>query len=555
MKRAAIAFLVGAVLTWGRAGLAAAPVTATGRAGAVFEQQTVFESGRGGYTGYRIPALVVATNGTILAFCEARKNSLLDDGDIDLVLRRSEDGGRTWSPMEILADAGSQWMGSPAPVVDRDTGVVWLMFTQSNTRTMLLSSGDNGKTWGQPVEITKDTKDPSWAWFIPGPGHGIQLRNGRLLVPSWALLQEPTGSTVSVAIYSDDHGRTWKRGQPLTFNASDECQAVELSDGRLYLTLRNHGQESLPGSARGQRGYAFSRDGGETWTPVQFDARLPEPKPQYGCQGSVLRWTPPGAGGKAVVLFANPASTETRKDLTVRLSEDDGRTWPVAKIVDDLTDSYTDRDWDRAAYSDMAVDPRGDVLLLSEASNYRKINLTRFNLPWLTDSGAPDHLVLMDEDPALAAALTEVTCGAGTAEWITGDRFAGQGCLRITPWGRYATRVKGWRYRIREKPHPGEYRYLRFAWKSVDGRGINLQVAADGVFSANDQAARSYCAGPSATSWAARSLSPDLPREWTVVTVDLWKDAGEFTLTGIAPTAVGGPALLDRLELLRSLDQ
>jgi len=239
----------------------------------------------------------------------------------------------------------------------------------------------------------------------------------------------------------------------------------------LYLTLRSRG-------GKNQRGYAFSRDGGQTWSPVQYDPRLTEPD----CQGSIIRLER-GSAGKSAILLANPASTAGRKELTVRMSEDDARTWPVVKIVE----------WDMAAYSDLAVTRQGEVLLLYEADDYRKLILIRFNLAWLTDAGAPNRVVWFDENLELIAALNQ---GGGAVEWSATEHYARAGCLRVTPVGRYAAKIKGWRYRIRENPGPGEYRYLRLAWKS----------------------------------------------------------AGAFTLTGIAPSAFGGPALFDRIELLRSLD-
>jgi sialidase-1 len=510
----------------------------------VFEQQALFESGQGGYHTYRIPALTVTTKGTILAFCEARKNSLLDDGDIDLVLRRSEDGGRTWGPMQIIADDGNNtWCGNPCPLVDRSTGVIWLPFCRNNKQVLLMKSEDDGKTWSKPVDITATVKDPAWSHVGTGPGHGIQLRTGRLAVPVWA--QVGPSAWLSYVLYSDDHGQSWTRGQAI--DHGDECELVELSDGRLYMTIRSGG--------RGQRGYSISADGGATWSPIRYDPRLPEPKAQIGCQGSIIRLDP-GPGGKPAVLLANPARPDSRSDLTVRASYDDCQTWPVARIADNLATTYADANWDFGAYSDLAISHDGGVLLLYEASSlagpYGMLLLTRFDTAWLTGSVAPARVVLVDEDPDVAAAFKKVSNGRGKIEWVTDDRSSGRGCLRITPNGMHEERIKGWRYRIREKPQPGEFRYVRFAWKSTAAKSCYVQFAGNGNWAATGPEGRNYHAG-NKPGWLSIQIIPEVPREWTVVTIDLWKDGGEFMLTGLALGA-DAPALLDRLELLRSLD-
>jgi putative membrane-bound dehydrogenase-like protein len=161
----------------------------------------------------------------------------------------------------------------------------------------------------------------------------------------------------------------------------------------------------------------------------------------------------------------------------------------------------------------------------------------------------PVRLVLLDENPAIVEALNE---GDGTAEFITADKHAGQGSLRITPPQRHAPRIKGWEFRIRENPGPGEYRYLRFAWKAPEAQGVMIELAASGNWPPAQKPIRRYYAGKNTTGWQAVEVSAAPPADWTVVTRDLWKDFGDFTLTGIAPTAMGGPALFDRIELRQS---
>jgi putative membrane-bound dehydrogenase-like protein len=159
-------------------------------------------------------------------------------------------------------------------------------------------------------------------------------------------------------------------------------------------------------------------------------------------------------------------------------------------------------------------------------------------------------MTLFDDDPAFVKQLNE---GDGTACLVTNQVHHGAAALRITPPQRYATFIPGWQYRITERPGPGEYRYLRFAWKSPAGSGVMLEFADTGQWPPPDRSLRRYFAGQNTTGWQARRLSAEAPREWTEIVVDLWQDCGAFTLTGIAPTAMGGPAYFDRIELLRDL--
>jgi sialidase-1 len=343
------------------------------------EHVPVFVAGSGGYHTYRIPALIVSPKGTLLAFCEGRKTSARDSGDIDVVLRRSSDGGKTWQPLQVVADAGPDTIGNPCPVVDRTTGTIWLPLTRNRGdedeklirdgkskagRTVWLTkSTDDGATWSEPVEITKQVSDPQWTWYASGPGCGIQLKTGRLVVPCdhTVLGNRQMRSHV---IYSDDHGATWKLGG-VAGDQTNECQVVERDDGSLLLNMRSYHKKNL-------RAVATSKDGGLTWSPVTLDETLVEPV----CQASLVRY-----GGKGRVLFANPASTK-REKLTVRLSYDDGATWPVAKLLHAGP----------AAYSALAVLPDGRVGCLYERgtkSAYEEITFARFALDWLEDGPEP----------------------------------------------------------------------------------------------------------------------------------------------------------------------
>src|SRR5262245_25460061 len=183
----------------------------------------VFTAGQEGYHTFRIPSVIVTPKGTVLAFCEGRKAGRGDSGDIDLVLKRSRDGGATWSKLQVVWDDGANTCGNPCPVIDRSTSTVWLLLTHNlgqdresaivdgksqGTRTVwVCHSADDGLTWTRPVEITATTKKPTWTWYATGPGVGIQLRDGRLVVPC-DFKEAGTKAQYSHVVTSDDHGKS-----------------------------------------------------------------------------------------------------------------------------------------------------------------------------------------------------------------------------------------------------------------------------------------------------------------------------------------------------------
>jgi sialidase-1 len=353
-----------------------------GRVGWI-QSQTIFQSGRDGYHTYRIPALLVTSKGSVLAFCEGRKTGAADHGDVDLLMKRSTDGGRTWSAQRIVHEEGGDaevTIGNPCPVVDERTGVVWLPFTRDNKAVFITSSADDGQTWAAPRNISAETMKPDWNWVATGPGVGIRLTRGpykgRLIIPSDHSRSVAGGGTEwnSHMMFSDDGGRSWQISAPIQ-TGGNECQVIERVDGSLLVNTR------MQGDFHGFRGIATSTDGGMTWSVISQETQLPCPK----CQGSLIRCAWPDANSPGRLLFGNPnpnvdVGKKSRANLTVRISTDDGRTWPVARLLHDGP----------AAYSSLARLPDGTVLCLYEGADrgsgslYDSIRLARFDLEWLT---------------------------------------------------------------------------------------------------------------------------------------------------------------------------
>lgn len=302
------------------------------------ELNYLFRAGDSGYKCFRIPAIVKSNAGTLLAFAEARKSGCGDAGNIDLVVRRSSDNGKTWSPLQIVWDDDNNTCGNPAPVVDEKTGKVVLLSTwnlgsdhesmiinqtSKNTRRIfVLSSMDDGHTWTTPKEITGDVKRANWTWYATGPVNGIQLKKGknkgRMIIPCDHIEAE-TKKYFSHTIHSDDAGETWKLGGSTPTDQVNESTVAELSKGRLLLNMRNYNQQRV-------RQTSISKDGGETWSALKPDTALIEPV----CQASLIRIDD---GKKPVLAFSNPANTRKRAEMTVRLSYDQGKTWPRRSVI------------------------------------------------------------------------------------------------------------------------------------------------------------------------------------------------------------------------------
>ena len=352
----------------------------------------LFVAGEDGYHTYRIPALLSTPKGTLLAFCEGRKTRSSDDGDIDLLVKRSSDGGKTWSEQMIVYEEGGDaeiTIGNPSPVVDEETGTIWLPFCRNNKEVLVTQSADDGLTWSEPVNISKQATRPEWTWVATGPGVGIQLRQGphkgRIVVPSDHSVMVGEQRTMhSHMFYSDDHGETWQLGTALPEH-TDECQVVELADGELLLNMRSYwGRIAKVAERDGKRAVARSSDGGTTWGDLDFDETLIEPV----CQASFIRYTFAERHGRSRLLFSNPASKTDRVKMTVRLSYDEGKTWPVSKLLHAGPSAYSSL----AVLRDLSVGclyERNGVTESSEKSPYETITFARFTLDWLTDGEDP----------------------------------------------------------------------------------------------------------------------------------------------------------------------
>ncbi|MBI9018456.1 MAG: exo-alpha-sialidase [Phycisphaerae bacterium] len=343
--------------------------------GSLLEQVDVFVSGTEGYNTFRIPVIMRTMEGTILAFCEGRKNSSADHGDIDLVMKRSNDGGKTWAALEMIyeeGDTANVTIGNPCPVQDKSNGRIWMPFNRDNDDVLIMYSDDDGQTWSNPVDITADVKDSGWGWYACGPAIGIQLEKspyaGRLVIPCDHRGSDGFGSHT---IYSDDHGVTWKHSEAI-YPGCNECQAVELADGTVMMNMRSY-------TPRGYRAVATSDDGGHSWSEIYHDQQLREPT----CQGSIMRYTLESKQDRNRILFCNPNSG-SRVNMTVKLSYDEGQTWPVAKTVYIPSSAYS------------CLTDLGDELIgcLYERDGYQKITLARLSLEWLTDGA--DTIVVCD---------------------------------------------------------------------------------------------------------------------------------------------------------------
>jgi sialidase-1 len=371
------------------------------------EKQDLFKVGDDpAYRRYHIPGIVVTARGTVLAWCEARKTDG-DWADIRILLRRSTDDGQTWSAPQSIADVpgpktknpfalrlkntdpNTVTYNNPVLIADRN-GTVHMLFCLEYMRAFYQRSTDDGASWSKPVEITAtfESFKPHYPWTVlaTGPNHSIQLRTGRLVVPVW--LSTGTGGgahrpSVTSTIYSDDGGKTWHTGEIAVPNTDDwinpnETVAVELADGRVMLNVRNE-------SRTHRRLVTISKDGATAWSTPKFDHALLEPI----CMAGLVRYD---HGGKRLLLFCNPHNLDRadgkaepgknrdRRNVSVKVSYDEGMTWKENRSIEPGP----------SAYSDIAVTQSGTILCFYGRAGKPhfagdSLTLARFDLEWLTD--------------------------------------------------------------------------------------------------------------------------------------------------------------------------
>ncbi|MFE9702440.1 exo-alpha-sialidase [Streptomyces sp. NPDC005930] len=401
-----------------------------------FEEQVLFDAARdpGGYACFRIPAVVRTTDGTLLAFAEGRVLDCADAGDIDIVLKRSTDGGRTWGPLQVVDDGGGDTHGNPSPVVDRTTGRVLLLATYNAGRTdasncavpcartpHLRHSDDDGRTWSASRDLSPGIRPPDWnSWYATGPVHGVQLTGGahpgRLVVGVNAETWDGTRVTANHAalVVSDDGGEHWRTGATDTWPVAadgtfrqkpSELTLTERADGTLLVSGREENGTDL-----GHRTQALSHDGGDGFT-APFRALPDLYAPQV--QGALLRL------GDRLLLSA-PADPDRRRTMAVRSSWDGGASWDSVDRGTVVT-----RDW--AGYSDLVAVDDVTVGLLYEGgtSDARdEIRFARFTEDWLAPRRAADPTT---PDLAAGAAPATVLGGAGTTNGAVGGALAFDG--------------------------------------------------------------------------------------------------------------------------------
>jgi sialidase-1 len=354
----------------------------------------LFVRGSDGVALHRIPAFTTTPKGTLIAVCDARRNRGDDlPNNIDLVMRRSSDLGRSWTPSEVIVDfPGSEGAGDSALLCDRDNGRVWLLYTYApegigsstsqpgldgpTLQLHLIHSDDEGATWSKPVSLNPQVKDPSWRAIWSSPGCGFQTPTGRLYFP----VSRWSDVMASHYLTSDDQGRSWHITASAGRN-TNESMAITLEDGTVMANMRG-----MDGKHR--RMVAISRDHGISWEEQTHDAVLVDPE----CQASLIRYSARSNGqGRNRLLFCNPASTK-RENMTIRLSYDEGKTWPISKVI-----------WPSlAGYSCLSVLPDGSVGLFYEHGlqhSTDQLAFVRFTLEWLTNGKDKGFTTTLQPEP------------------------------------------------------------------------------------------------------------------------------------------------------------
>jgi sialidase-1 len=361
--------------------------------GKLFAQtKAVFISGTEGYKSFRIPAIVKAKNGDLLAFCEGRVNGSGDFGNIKIVLKRSSDQGKTWSSLQIVASNDSLQAGNPAPVIDLTDsrfpqGRVFLFYNTGNGHEMELRKGkghrdvfyktsiDNGKTWSGPIDITLQVNKihqpeinplwnfkEDWRTYANTPGHALQFIEGKYKGRIYVAANHSSGDPKpelrdyqAHGYYTDDHGASFKLSETVPFEGSNESTAAQLTKGGLMMNSRNQTGK--------YRIVSLSKNGGETWDTTFVDHNLPDPI----CEGTLLNIGT--KKGRSVLAFCNNLEKNNRDSLTLQISFNEGKTWQKKFLIESKN----------TGYSDIVKLSKKTIGVLYEAEGYKEIRFKKIN--------------------------------------------------------------------------------------------------------------------------------------------------------------------------------
>lgn len=361
------------------------------------EKVPVFISGTEGHKSYRIPAIISLPNNDLLAFCEGRVHGSGDFGDINIVMKRSSNQGKTWDELKTIVDVDSLQAGNPAPVVDLTdpeypNGRIFLFYNTGNNHEGEVRKGkglrevwyktstDGGITWSDAVNITTQVHRPKqplinsaynfpedWRSYANTPGHVMQFATGKYKGRMYVAANHSAGEPKKKAedyfahgFYTDDHGKTFHLSETINLPGGNEATAAEISNNGLLFNARNQ-----KGDVRA-RIVAKSNDGGQTWSSISFDKNLPDPV----CEGSILN-----IGikkGKHILAFCNAADTVRRDNLTLRISFDEGNSWAKSIYLDKSPDGKKDF----TAYSDIVKVNKKKIGVLYERDGYAQIVFT-----------------------------------------------------------------------------------------------------------------------------------------------------------------------------------
>jgi sialidase-1 len=357
----------------------------------------VFVSGADGYKSYRIPAIIAAPDGSLIAFAEGRVHGSGDFGNIDIVMKKSKDEGKTWSGLQVVVDEDSLQAGNCAPVVDANDpayphGRIFLFYNTGNNsegevrkgnglrQVWYKTSTDNGATWSDAVNITTQVHRPKqpqinplynfsedWRSYANTPGHAVQFQNGKYKGRIFVAANHSSGNSQPHSMdyeahgyYTDDHGKTFHLGETVNMPGGNESTATELSHDRLMMNSRNQ-----RGDVRA-RIVSISSDGGATWDTTYFDKTLIDPVNE----GSLL--TVGYKNGKNIIAFCNAADTKRRDSLTLRISYDDGKTWEKSYLID----KSPNEKGDYTGYCDLVTVGKKEIGVLYERDSYKEIVFT-----------------------------------------------------------------------------------------------------------------------------------------------------------------------------------